>query len=331
MSSPTALVTGATGFIGSHLVERLIAAGYRVRCLVRPSSSLSHLKVLPVELCFGDLVRDAGLEAAVAGADIVFHVAGVTKALAPADYYTGNVTATEHLLEACARYGKPGAGLIYVSSLAASGPAPSAKAISEDVACAPITHYGASKLEGEVRLRHSPLAPRTVIVRPPVVYGPRDTDVLAFLWMASHGWLPAIGGQDAYFSLIHARDLADGMIAAAASDAAFGRTYFLSNPEPISWSEFGALAAAIACRKPRSLPVPVPIARLAGFAAEVRSRLSKKPGILSREKIREARCRYWVCDPSRAHSDFGFTSKIPVRDGVAETLAWYREAGWLRY
>lgn len=327
----TVLVTGGTGFIGSHLVERLVSAGRRVRCLVRPSSSLEFLKGACVELTYGDVATGNGLEAAVTGADLVYHAAGVTKALAPEQYYAVNVAGTDHLLRACEKFGHSQLRLVHLSSLAALGPSASGKPIQEDAPPLPLTHYGASKLESEVRVRHSPLAAQAVIVRPPVVYGPRDSDVLQFFRVLRLGWMLRIGRQPSYFSLIHVRDLVEGLLRAGQCPQALGNAYFFSNPQPVSWTEFGEIAAALMARKARVVSLPYRIAREIGWLAEIAARLHKKPSIVSRDKIAEARCRFWTCDPSKARRDLGFEAGTPVRDGVAETLAWYREAGWLKY
>ncbi len=174
-----ALVTGATGFIGSHLVEVLVSRGWRVRCLVRRPAELPE----GAEAVHGDLAG-AGLERAAAGVEVVFHLAGVTKARRAREYYEGNARGTAALVEACA--GVP--RFVHVSSLAAVGPSADSVPLTEDAEPAPFTHYGKSKLEAERIVRASALGERAVIVRPPVVYGPRDTDVLHFFRAAARGF-----------------------------------------------------------------------------------------------------------------------------------------------
>ena len=329
MTQPaTVLVTGATGFIGSHLVERLAAAGRRVRCLVRKRRSLPDLPPGSVELVEGDLALGRGLVEACAGVATVFHLAGTTKARRTAEYYTGNVDATAAILRAAldARVER----LVHVSSLAAAGPNPDGRPLDEDAPCHPLTHYGKSKLEGERLVRASGMAARAVVVRPPVVYGPRDTDVLHLFQAARRGVMLSIGREERFFSLVYVKDLVEGLMAAAFHPAAAGRTYYLAQPEPLAWSAFFAAAAALFGRKPRRLAVPRTLAWAVGLAGEAWSLCASRPGIISREKIREACCPYWTCDAGRAARELGFIAATPLKEGMAETIAWYRQAGWLK-
>ena len=234
----------------------------------------------------------------------------------------------QRLVGACLEAGVP--RLVHVSSLAAAGPSPDGKPLVEDAECRPFTHYGKSKLEGERLVRGSALGARAVIVRPPVVYGPRDTDVLHMFRAASRGRLLSIGRQERYFSLIYVRDLVEGLIAAAECPQAAGRTYYLAQPEPLSWSAFFAAAAGLFGRIPRTLAVPRAAAWAVGLGGEVWSRLAGRPSIISREKIAEACCTYWTCDAGRATRELGFAASTALPEGMAETIAWYRKAGWLK-
>lgn len=329
--NPPILVTGATGFVGSHLAERLIEAGAEVRCIVRRSSSLRYLPGSGVDLYYGDLSSGAGLEEAVEGVRTVFHVAGVTKAISPGEYYRGNLGATENLLHACEERGAAGLRFVHVSSLAAIGPSPEGDPLDEDADPHPVTDYGKSKLAAERAVRSSRLASNAVIVRPPVVYGPRDTDVFEVFRSVSRGLMVRIGRAESLFSFVYVKDLAEALAAAAESPCAGGRTYFAANPDPVTWTHFGAMAAGIMGRRVRDIALSPDAALAAGWLAEVISKLRKKPGIISRDKVREAQCRYWVCGTARARRDLGFSPTRSLRDGMVETLAWYKNAGWLKF
>jgi dihydroflavonol-4-reductase len=315
-------VTGGTGFIGSHLLDRLADGDQPVRALVRRKTALPR----GIEAVSGDLATGEGLAEAIGGADTIIHIAGVTKALSPRDYYRSNTRASENLARVAAGRGTR---FVHVSSLAVCGPCPAERAIDEDAEPRPVSHYGKSKLEAERIVRS--LLPESVIVRPPVVYGPRDTGVFPLLKSISRGVVIRIAGGERWFSLIYVRDLVDGILAAARSPQAAGRTYFLTHPQALNWSDLGDTSARLMVRKPRVLRVPPTIAYGAGWLAEAWSTLTRTPGIVSREKVREATCARWVCDSRRAYAELGFEAKTSLDAGLLETLTWYKEAGWVKF
>jgi nucleoside-diphosphate-sugar epimerase len=318
------LVTGATGFIGSHLVDALCARGRAVRSLVRPSGMRRNPP--PGEVVYGDLTSGKGLVEALSGVSVVIHLAGATKALAPIGYHRENVQAAELVAQAAA---SRGIRLVHVSSLAAVGPSADGTPLIEQADPHPLTHYGRSKLAGEKAVRE--IVPEAVIVRPPVVYGPRDTGVLQMLKPLAHGVALRIGGGERWFSAIYVKDLVNGLLAAADGAQALGHCYFLTHPEPVSWSAFAATSSKIIGRSARTLTIPAWAADVFGLGAEWVGRLTGSPSILSRDKIREARCRYWLCDSRRAAAELGFTAETSFEQGLAETLAWYKETGWIHY
>ncbi len=322
------LVTGGTGFIGSQLLE---CAPKPLRVLVRRKNA-----ELPagVEAAFGDLVTGEGVAEALRGVDTVIHLAGVTKALRPADYYGGNARATETLARAAA--GAPSGPVnrfVHVSSLAAVGPSLDGAPLAEEAAPHPPSHYGKSKLEAERIVRA--LLPQSVIVRPPVVYGPRDTGVFQILKSIAGGWFLDISGGDAqgarWFSAIYVEDLVEGLLAAAAHPAAQGRDYFMAHPQPVSWRGLAETAAGIMGVRVRRVAVPGAVAYAVGACADLGARATGRPGIVSRDKVTEARYACWTCDPRRAAAELGFRARTPLETGIARTLAWYKEAGWLKY
>jgi nucleoside-diphosphate-sugar epimerase len=325
------LVTGGTGFIGSHLVERLVAKGRPVRCLVRRSGTAGNLP-RAVELAHGDLESCTGLTEALSGVDTVIHLAGVTKARIAADYDRGNAVATANLL----RFADQVDGIerfVHVSSLAAAGPSPADRALTEEDEPHPVSHYGRSKLAGELAVCQSPLAKRTVIVRPPVVYGPGDKDVYQVLRTLAHGWMAQIGTAPRRFSHVYVGDLVDGLIVAAdhVTSGAGGEVFYLADSIPVTWDEFGNTAARLMGREARAIAIPEKAAYVLSLCAEGWTRLSGKPGILSRDKILEACCTGWVCDPGRARRELGFQASTGLQEGLRRTLDWYKEAGWLKF
>jgi nucleoside-diphosphate-sugar epimerase len=219
--------------------------------------------------------------------------------------------------------------MVHVSSLAAVGPNAHDTPTLEDSEPQPLTHYGKSKLEAERIIRK--LVPEAVIVRPPVVYGPRDRDVFRILKPLTQGIALQIGSGPRWFSAIFVKDLVEGLITAARATSICGRTYFLANPTPVSWSDLRAAAARVLGRTARVVRVPAALAYGAGYGAEIWARVTGEPGIISREKVTEAQCTYWTCDTRRAAAELGFEARTSLDDGLSQTLAWYREAGWLKY
>ena len=314
------LVTGGTGFVGSHLVEKLRALGEPVRCLVRP---VSAARSFPggVESAVVHWASGRGVEEALRGVHLVFHLAGVTKALSPATYYEGNARATETLVRAL--QGRP-VRLVHVSSLAAIGPSLDGLPVDEDAPPHPVSTYGKSKLEGE-RIART-LFPDAVIVRPPVVYGPRDTDVFRILKAVAQGLVLEIAGGERWFSAIYVEDLVEGLLAALRGVP--GRAYFLAHPQPVSSGQLapprpdhGASAACGSRAAPRGGPV--------GLGAEVWSHITRRPGIISREKVAERAAVGGPADIRRAAAELGFEARTPLAAGLTQTLAWYKEAAWL--
>jgi nucleoside-diphosphate-sugar epimerase len=252
----------------------------------------------------------------------------VTKALTPEDYHSGNVIGTRNLVRAIVAEHRP-VRLVHVSSLAAVGPSPDGTPVDEQTTPHPFTHYGMAKLAGEILVRQE--YSEAVILRPPVVYGPRDTDVFRILKPLAKGWAVEIGGGDRWFSAIYVRDLAAGLIAVARSPRAAGQTYFIAHPAAVSWKEFSAVATSLMNIRPRSLTLPFWLARAAGSFAEMGARLTRKPSIISRDKVADAACRWWLCDSSRFAREIGFSADTGIEAGLRETLIWYKGAGWLQY
>jgi len=316
------LVTGGSGFIGSHLLNRLSALGRPTRAVVR-----RKIDAPPgIDVVFGDLDTGEGIEDALRDVTVVIHVAGVTKALRPANYFAGNAATTERLASTAAgrilRF-------VYVSSLAAVGPGCEGAAVSEDAEPHPVSQYGKSKLEAERIVRRR--IPDAVIVRPAVVYGPRDTGVLALLKTISKGIAFEIGRGEHWFSAIYVDDLVEALLLAAECPSAKGRNYFAAHPKPSTWSGFSAAASRLMSCRSRAVRLPVSAAYAVGALSEVWSYATRKPAIISRDKVAEAQCDYWVCDTRRAASELAFEARTPLDAGLARTLAWYKEAGWLTY
>ncbi|MEV4286045.1 NAD(P)-dependent oxidoreductase [Nonomuraea bangladeshensis] len=306
------LVTGATGFIGRSLVRRLRADGHAVTALVRVSSARRwrhELDRLGADCVEGDLETGAGLPEAVAAADRVIHLAALVKARAPADYFRVNAEGTGRLLSALTARPDP-PRLVLCSSLAVSPP---------------VSYYGLSKLAAETAARRVAGRLPVVIVRPPVVYGPGDTEFLpSLLPMARRGVMLKGGLGPKRFCLIHVGDLCTALLAAAErggtvrqDDPAAGVYTVCDGVEHSAEDICLALARALGRRPPLVIPVPGPLVDLAAAGAEVVGRVRGTVPILNRDKARELRCPSWTCTTGRAAAELDFQARIPLQDGLA--------------
>lgn len=330
------LVTGATGFIGHHLVRRLRGGGAEVRCLVRSRARGEHLARMGATLIDGDVTDPQSLGPAVGDVDAVIHLAGLTKSVQPRDLWRVNEAGTRHLATACAASPRPPV-LLYVSSLAAAGPNPTGRPRTEIDPSAPVSYYGQSKRAGELAAAGFADQLPITIVRPPIVLGQGDRDGLELFRSIARWNLHVVPGQtDAPYSVIHAADLAAALVAAAKrgrrlrpGDESTG-VYFASADERVSYSELGRMVGRALGRTKvrvwRSGPTGVwTVAAVNELVAKIR----RKPHILGLDKAREATAGGWACLDTALRQDTGFAPERPLQSRLDETARWYREQGWL--
>jgi len=318
-----ALVTGATGFIGSHLTDALVKKGFTVTCLVRETSNLKYIEDLNVRLVRGDCTRMESLHDAVAGVDYIFHLAGLTKACSEADFFDANVKGTENVLQAALKKNTGIKRFVYMSSLAAVGPSRNGIPLKEDCDAAPVSLYGKSKLEGEqLVLKHRQDIP-VAVVRPPAVYGPRDKDLLVFFKMVKAGFAPLWGA--CRYSFIFIEDLINGILLSALDENAGGEIFFMSDGVVYSSDDvIDAIAEAV-----QTTPIKLKIPRFVMSFAGLISERSGKSSIVNADKIRELKHINWVCDASKAAERLKFEPRVKIKEGARWTADWYRIHQWL--
>jgi nucleoside-diphosphate-sugar epimerase len=324
-----ALVTGASGFVGSHLVEGLLERGYQVRCLVRKTSNLRWLSGLKAEYVYGDIADKDSLKGVFENADLVFHSAGLTSAKNREEYFRANAEGTRNLVEACLEENPRLQRFLYVSSQAAVGPGDNERPLDETAPCRPITDYGESKLAGEkIVLQHSSQLPVTII-RPPAVYGPRDTDVLGFFKVASKGFRVSFGRGESFLSLVYVKNLVDGIIRAVENPGSVGQVYFIADDKVYSWKDAFSIIAKVLNKRTIPLKIPRSLVLFLAFIAQNSSRLFGRSAVFNTQKAREITQRYWGLDVSKARAELGFFPEYGFERGAAETVRWYREKGWI--
>ena len=322
----SALVAGATGFLGGRLAVALKNHGYLVRALARSSSAASRLAAEGIEIGIGDLADENSLARAAAGRQIVFHTAGRVGDWGPAEEFQRvNVAGSARVIAACRRSGVR--RLVYVSSLTVLGLPRNGAVVDEEspLAAAAADPYTASKIAAEelVRLAHGRNGLETVVVRPGVIWGPGDTTFLPRLAaLLRRGKMVLIGGGRNHVALSHVDNLVQGMILAAAAPAAAGQLYHLTDGEEISAAEvFGLLAETLGLPPPRrSLPFPVVYASACLLEAWARLRRRSTPPALTRYGVRLVASdgRY---DIGKARSELGYRPAIFFRQGVAALAA----------
>jgi nucleoside-diphosphate-sugar epimerase len=305
---PAALVTGATGFVGSHLVDLLLERGWRVAALVRKSSNLRWLDGKSIEKV------DPGA-APLPDCDVLFHVAGTIRADTYAEYLSGNRDLAVRVFDA-ARARR----FVHVSSLAAAGPG---EGVDESMPCRPLSLYGRSKLEGEAEIwKRRDRIPVTVI-RPPVVYGPRDFGLYDLYVTVSKGLRPEIGGPKR-ISIVHVRDLVEGIVGAAEAPAGANEVFYLSNPETVAISDVMGLVAGALGNRTLRVGIPDRVVRFLGAVVEDAASLVGKRSMFGRDKALEMTQKAWCCTSAKAERLLGWRARTPLGPGLKDAVEWYR-------
>lgn len=330
------LITGASGFIGGHMVEALVARGDDVRCLVRKTSDQDVLEQLGVEIVYGDMTDAASLDGVARHVDAVFHLAGLTSAHRVQQLFDVNRDGTRNLVEQLAAEDEPPV-LIHVSSVAAAGPATHAQPRTPaDEAC-PISNYGRSKRAGELALAEYADRVPISIVRPGIVFGPRNRETLPiFKTIRQLRIHPIAGWHPPALSLIHIDDLVEILIRCQQrgkricshnDETGF---YFACASEFPDYAQWGGMMKPT-LRRPwaPNLPIPFPIPWIIAGASQLFARLTRRSTSFNIDKIREARVDSWACQDDAIAEDMDFAPNASLEQRTRETMQWYLDAGWL--
>ena len=322
------LVTGAAGFIGSHLVEALLVKGYEVHALIRDTSDLRWLRDKNVNFIHRDLMRKGGLPS-LDGFDHIFHLGGATRAIRNRDFYRINRDGTERLIDAALNI-KGLRRFIYLSSQAAAGPSPKDRPLTEEDLPRPVSPYGKSKLQAEQAVLMCRDKFHVTILRPCSVYGPRDTYMLELFKFISRGFLPSLGKGPMYFSFCYVEDIIQALLLSVQGEHSSGEVFFIGDGERHTLDSFADLASSeLGVVKLRKIHIPGWAAWCYATIADGWGFATRSPAAFSRNKCAEGIQQNWVCDINKAKTKLGFRPGVHLEKGVKVTLEWYKEKGWL--
>jgi nucleoside-diphosphate-sugar epimerase len=315
-----ALVTGASGFIGRRLASTLARRGHDVACLVRRTSKTACLDGLPIEFVVGDLGDPGSLDAAVAGRNWVFHLAGVVQAAGESVFAAANVEGTRNLVESCLRQTPGPERFVFVSSIAAAGPSAPDRPGTEADEPRPVTAYGRSKLAAEGVVRETASRLPATIIRPPNVLGPGSKELERAIGLIRRRIVPEVGDGRPRTSLVDVDDLVEALLLAASNVRGVGQTYYVTDGRAYAWPEItAALAEELGVGRIR-VRVPLAAQILAAWFAETGARLTGKPPALTRDIVRAGRDHFWIYDSSKIERELGFHPRSTMRDSVRRAL-----------
>jgi len=324
------LVTGATGFVGSALVRKLLSEGHDVRVLVRQKAARLNFNFDGVEQIQGSLSDLAALEAAVHAQDVVFHVAGVVAAKSRDEFFEANVEGTKNVLAAIQSKNPEIKKFIFVSSLAASGPCAGDHSRVEGDNPEPVSHYGRSKVEAEEWVKRSNFP--YIIFRPPLVYGPNDRAFFTVIKTVARGFRPSVmptqKGVQKTYSTIHIEDLTEALFKGM-NERVTNQIYHVAANEFHTYDEILNEIAKNLGRKTLKVSVPKTVLKLAAFGLDHVSKLTGKSYPLNRDKLQEIFPDRWTCSNEKLKTELDFQPKYEFSDGIRETVDWYRKQGWL--
>jgi dihydroflavonol-4-reductase len=323
------LITGGTGFVGSHLLDTLSGQDAQIRVLVRPTSDTTHLASLGVEWVNDGLHDVDALTRAVQGMDTVFHLAAATRARTEAEYHRVNAEGTKALVKAVLAARPRPRRLVYLSSLAVSGPARNGVPVGPHEVPQPLTAYGRSKLVGELACVAGAGELEVVALRAPAVYGPRDRDLYHYFRLAAtFGVFPVPAGPDRSIQFLHVSDLVEALIRAATLPDVAG-VYHIAESRAYTWSQIVQLMANAVGRPVRPVRVPAWVVHAGALVSEFGAAATGGATIFNREKVREILAPGWLCETETAKQNLDFEARIALPEGLTKTAQWYRENGWL--
>ncbi len=318
-----ALITGASGFIGSHLAETLLGRGHEVHCLARAQSRLPYLERAGARIIRASFEDEAALTQATRGMGWVFHLAAVINAPSWKEYHRVNTLYTARLLAACEKSAESIQRFVYVSSVSAAGDSGPTRYPDESCPCNPDDWYGKSKLGGEAAVLSCGSRFPITILRPPFVIGPGQKELLMIIRVLKAGIRMTMGNGSRQSILIYVSDLVEAMIRCAENPAAAGKTYFVSDErlDGYSWKELLATISSVIGRRRFWLSVPVSVQLAFADIAERCAALIGSASPITRDYVLKVRDSHWLYDASAIRRDIGFKARYSLRQGIEKIMA----------
>ncbi|MCB2153904.1 NAD(P)-dependent oxidoreductase [bacterium] len=324
-----AFVTGATGFVGQNLCERLRREEWEVRALVRKTSRTDFLEKIGCEFVQGTLESEKAIGRATADADAIFHLAGLTKAVRPQEFMKVNASGTKHVLLGAHEAGFKGR-FLHLSSLAAAGPAVEGKPRTEDDLPAPVSLYGRSKLKGEQFAARAREAFPVTILRPGAIYGPREHEIYEILKPLKKTGISVSAGPDIDLQMTHVDDVVSALVVTANDSAAANQTYFVNDPQTWPYSRVMELMGDALERRIRQIRIPLAAGWAVGAVLDTAGRIAGRPlSPFGRDKMRELAAGSWIADSGKLTLECGWKAQWALPEGLRQTIRWYRENDWL--
>lgn len=322
-----AFITGATGFIGSHLADRLIADdSYKeVRCLVRTTDK--WLEGKRFKRIQGDLNDLSALTKGIKGADVVFHIAAIVMAPSQKEFTQANVNATEDVIRIAQKNGVK--NLVILSSLAAAGPS-NGTPIDETRAYKPVSMYGRSKRDMEKAIHEIANKNQSIkIIRPPAVYGPREDQIFTYFKTFNKGLSTIVGdGNHPRLSMVYVDDLVDGILKASQKTDNGIHTYFITGPDTYNWNQIHAITSKVMGKKAFKLRIKPSLVKKVGSLVENAASLIGKYPVVNKEKTNELILE-WTCSSKKAEKELDYKPRVSLQEGISRTIHWYQKHNWL--
>lgn len=324
------LVTGASGFVGSHVAEQLKNEGHVVRCLVRKSSDKSFLEKIGVELAYGAVEDKDAVAKAMAGIDAVVHSAGLVKAKRLEEFAKTNVEGTQNVLDAALDRRKEIRRFVFVSSLAAHGPSLDGTPIADDCEPNPVTHYGRSKLASEKLVGAAKDDLNVTVIRPPTIYGPRDREMLVFFDAVSKGVMTVMGDGSQRLSVVYGEDVASACLKAIFVEHDSGRAYYVEDGETYTQPQMADVLEKVLGKRTLRLKIPISVVRVASYGSALYGKIANKAMMFTPDKVNELGAPHWVCSAASIRRELGWSHSVTWEEGARRTAEWYRREGWIR-